>query len=162
MTAPATLREIRRPADGRSYPRHLLKQCEDALVLFAAGFHGRQDAYWVADAGLQATCVDKEGDLLFEMAAVYPDGWEFQHTDAFEFARWTGQMWDLVSVDCPSTLFERCAREVGLWCDIARKAVVLGTGGDTVVNVPSGWTVTETRRRSDNYGGCFWTVLEHA
>lgn len=158
--SPVSLEQVRDDAAGESFPRSVLERCESALVLFAAGFHGSQDAFWVAAAGLSATCVDQRPGNLGEMAAVYPDSWEFVRADAFEFAESTDETWDLVSVDCPTGAFDRCADLVGLWCSLARVAVVLGTGFATSVSPPEGWQVTDVRQRSVFAGGVFWTVLE--
>lgn len=164
MNAPATLEAIRDAEGGELYPRHVLIGCETALVLFAAGFWGRQDAYWVAEAGLRATCVDTDGERLEQMRALYPGGWDFAEADAYAFAEATGQMWDLVSIDCPTNHFERCADLVPLWCEIARQAVVLGTNRQLAreINPPAGWEKTEIRYRSDFAGGVYWATLERS
>jgi hypothetical protein len=161
--SPATLEEIRDVGAGESYPRRLLDECDDALVLFAAGFLGMQDAFWVAEAGKRATCVDIRPDLLAGMAAVYPEDWEFVTGDVYDYTErmeLVGRRWDLVSLDCPSSHFDRCAELAGLWCRLAGRAVVLGTSGRTALAAPDGWEVTERRFRSMNYGGTFWAVLE--
>ncbi len=166
MTAPETLEEIRNDEAGFAYPRAILDGCESALVLFAAGFHGRQDAFWIANAGLTATCVDTDAGRLMEMRSVYPDGWEFFTDNAYEFvsviADTTDLKWDVVSVDCPSGAFDRCAELVGDWCRLATRAVILGTGKTTSVSAPVGWEITDRRKRSTYDGGVFWTVLEPA
>lgn len=153
---------IRDPAAAGLYPRRVLDGCESALVLFAAAWHGKQDAVWIAEAGLTGTCVDLDGEKLDEMAAVYPDGWEFAAEDAFVFATRAQRRWDVVSIDCPTNLFDRCADLVPLWCLLARKAVVLGSGSGVVADPPKGWRMTETVRRSSFNGGVYWTVLEAA
>lgn len=158
--APTSFEDIRSDGDGASYPRHILAGCDNALILFAAGFFGRQDGFWIADAGLRATCVDIRPDLLAAMERVYPYDWEFVEGDVFEYVANTGRQWDLLSIDCPSTLFERCAAQVATWTRLARVAVVLGTSGRTDLAAPDGWEVTERRFRSVNYGGTFWAVLE--
>lgn len=160
MNAPATLGHVRDEGAGDSYPRGLLARCDNALVLFAAAFLGRQDAYWVADAGVRATCVDTDQARLAEMEALYPRDWQFIAADAFAYAEGTDRRWDLVSVDCPSDAFEKCASLVGTWCSIAEVAVVLGNGLGVRVVAPDGWRVTETRKRSDFVGGTYWAVLE--
>lgn len=165
MTAPTSLAELRDDRAASLYPQRVLEPAETALVLFAAGFYGRQDAVWVAEAGAQATCVDTDQERLTAMEAVYPADWEFVKRDSFTYARtWrvAGRRWDVVSIDCPSNLFNRCADEIGLWCDVAKRAVILGTGQRTKVVAPDGWKVTETLRRSDYLGGVFWKVLERS
>lgn len=128
--------------------------------MFCAAFHGRQDALWIADAGLDATCVDTDGDKLAEMEAVYPDGWEFVTGDAFNYAAAAKRQWDVVSLDPFSALFQRVADELPLWCSRARRAVLLGTGVGTKVEAPDGWRVTEVLERSGFQGGVYWTVLQ--
>jgi len=156
-----TLADVRTAADESLYPRHVLQGCETALVVFAAAFMGRQDAVWVAEAGLTATCVDHDARLLRRMERMYPAGWEFVCGDAYEFAEESGGQWDVVSVDCPTGQFERCAALLPTWCDLARRAVVLGTGPEGAGLVPpGGWVLTEWLRRSDFVeGGVYWAVI---
>jgi hypothetical protein len=144
--------------EGNIYPRHVLRGAETALCVFAGAFYGRQDAYWLAQAGLLTTCVDVEP--MDAMRRIYPSDWEFVQADAFEFVEQTGRMWDIVSIDCPTGAFQRCADMIGEWCDLARKTVILGTGIDTVVDSPIGWHLTHMLRRSDFKGGVYWAVLE--
>lgn len=160
MIGPATLEAIRSEPEGIAYPCDMLIGCKDALVLFAAGFHGKQDAFWIAEAGLAATCVDNDAQKLLEMRHVYPIAWEFITDDAFEYIATIDRRWDVVSVDCPSGAFDRCADLIGDWCRLARHAVVLGTGPDTPLEAPDGWTVTDRRHRSDYDRGVYWAVLE--
>lgn len=141
-----------------TYPTAHLTDCRDALVLFAAAFGGRQDAYWIAQAGLQATCVDHDDGLLGAMVLAYPHGWEYVHADAFLYASTTARLWDVVSIDCPTNLFGACADALPLWCELARKLVVLGSD-DRTLTPPAGWEMVERRFRSANYGGVYWQVL---
>lgn len=155
-----TLAEIRDEPTGALYPRDLLHGCESALVLFAAGFYGKQDAVWIADAGLTATCVDTDDEKLGAMVLAYPEGWEYVHADCFTYASMTERCWDVVSVDCPTNLFDRCAGALPLWCELARKAVVLGCAKDTGILAPTGWAMTDLRYRSSFQGGVYWAVFE--
>lgn len=155
-----TLAAVRREASAELYPRHVLTGCESALVLFAAAWHGKQDAVWMAEAGLTATCVDVDGDRLSEMEAAYPSGWEFVAADAFDYATAAERQWDVVSLDPFTNLIDRCAGMLPLWCLLARKAVVLGCCEATDVLAPTGWRVTEMLHRSTFVGGVFWAVLE--
>ncbi len=147
-----------------NFPLELLEDSETALVLFAAGFLGVQDAVWIRDAGLTATCVDTDPEKMASMKPLYPDDWEFVEQDAYAFAHWETErrQWDIVTADPWTGHMDTCARFLKEWCRLARKAVVLGTGVGTVVEAPEGWKVTGTRRRSDYDGGVFWTVLEPA
>lgn len=140
------------------YPTRVLTG-GDALVLFAAGFLGVQDAAHVRDAGMRATCVDIDGDKIADMAAVYPSDWEWVVGDVFD-DRMNLRDWDVVSLDPPTSLFDKCALWVGTWCDMARRAVVLGTGIGTEVDPPAGWHITEVMPRSNFQGGVYWTVIE--
>ena len=158
-----TLDAVRAESAPHRFPQHVLKGCESALVLFAAAFHGRQDAVWMADAGLKATCVDTDRIKLHEMKAAYPARWKFVEADAFLFARDNAELppqWDVVSLDPWSSLFQRVADALPLWCSLARRAVLLGTGVGTDVVVPEGWRVSEVLERSGFKGGVYWTVLE--
>jgi hypothetical protein len=160
---PLTFEQLRDPGTSNLFPRHLLRHGDTALVLFAAGFHGRQDAFWIAEAGMTATCVDLDKIRLHDMAAVYPPAWEFVVGDAFAFVEECAaepHRWDVVTVDCWSNQFDACAAAAELWCSVARSAVVLGTGRGTVVVPPDGWEISEVRHRSTYDGGVFWTVLE--
>lgn len=146
--------------DDMNFPHAILAGCETALVVFAAHFRGVQDAYWIAEAGLTATCVDMDRQKLEDMEPMYPSDWEFVEADAYEWAVQPGRQWDVVTLDPWSGQFQRCADNISAWCRLARHAVVLGTGLSTDVEAPTGWTVTDRRRRSDYDGGVFWTVLE--
>lgn len=148
--------------DPMNFPLELLEKDDTALVLFAAGFHGLQDAVWVREAGMTATCVDSNPDKLAEMRPLYPDGWEFVQSDAYSFAFSEIRQWDIVTADPWTNDMDRCSGFVHEWCRLARKAVVLGTGVGTVVEAPAGWKVTGTHKRSDYDGGVYWTVLEPA
>ena len=155
---PDTLEGVRDP-DDRSFPTGVLRSCRSALVLFSSAWYGMQDAYYVAAAGLRATCVDIRNDNFEDMARLYPEGWEFVQADAYEFVRSTRRRWDVVTVDCPSGHFQKCADLLPVFCRLARVAVVLGSGVDTRVDVPAGWRLLTRNRRSRMYGGVFWTVV---
>jgi len=156
-----TLDQIR--GSGAAFPASRLNGLDTALVLFAAGFGGKQDAVFVADAGLRGTCVDMDADLIDRMRPAYPETWEYSVADAFHYARtWrtAGRKWDAVTVDCPTNLFGRCAANLQLFCDVARRLVVLGKGRQTYIEIPDGWALSETIHRSDFRGGVQWAVLE--
>jgi hypothetical protein len=128
-------------------------------MLFCAAWFGRQDAVHIADAGLFATCVDTDEEKLLEMRGLYPDDWTFVCSDAFAFAKQTGGRWDVVSLDPFTDKFQLCAAMLPLWCDLARRVVVLGTGPDVALSIPDGWKLSDLRRRSDFKGGVYWAVL---
>lgn len=154
-----TLEDIRELEHGASYPGFVLRHSETALVLFAAQWLGKQDAYWIADAGLVGTCLDLQPDKLRQMEQIYPDGWEFICADVFSFTETTDRVWDVVSIDCPTADFQTCADLLPRWCSLARDAVILGSGWDTKVEPPDGWRIEDVRKRSDYFGGVYWTVL---
>lgn len=152
-----TVEEIRERGNRDLFPTEVLIGCKTALVLFAAGFLGEQDAAWIEEAGILATCVDVDEDKLKQMTRIYPDGWIFVRQDAYQFAGKSGWRWDLVTIDCPSGDFDKCLTLIRLWCELARKAVVLGTAPGAAVGAPDGWRVARTVRRSPIAN---WTVLE--
>lgn len=155
-----TTLDLIRDEDG-TFPVRVLEGARTALVLFAAAFLGRNDAAWIADAGLIATCVDRDRDRLGLMGTVYPASWRFVTDDVFEFvdaARAAGEQWDVVTADPWTNHFARVAA-LDL-VSLARRAVILGTGPTTPVAPRHGWEVTEIAHRSDHAGGVYWTVME--
>ncbi len=147
-------------APGFDYPEHLLVGCETALVVFAAAFGGLNDASWIRDSGLTATCLDQDGEKLEEMRGDYPSDWEFICEDAWTFE--TDRQWDVVSLDPFTQDFNRCVDSLPKWCRMARHSVIFGTGRDTIIDVPYGWVVTGTVWRSPYDGGVYWTTLERS
>jgi hypothetical protein len=141
------------------FPTEALEGSTTALVLFAAAFHGKQDAIHIADAGLTATCVDTDAKRLGEMVLAYPEQWEYVTGDAFEYALITERQWDVVSVDCPTNLFDKCEEWLSVWTMLARRLVVLGTD-DRMLEPPDGWELVEIRYRSGFNGGTYWAVLK--
>lgn len=159
--APSSLAEVCDLESGVSYPGAAIRGHETALCLFCAAWHGRQDAYWLADAGLRTTCVDFDEGRLREMHDIYPDDWEFLVGDAFDTKHWRNMQWDVVSLDPFSNLFDRCAENLPLWCSLANHVVILGMD-DRPLEAPDGWRITDRRKRSDYLGGVYWVVLERA
>ena len=158
-----TLDEIRLRAGSDTYPVRVLDGASSALIVFAAAFFGLNDAVFIADAGITATCVDSDRGRLETMREMYPDSWRFVTDDAYAFgesAMRSGETWDVVTVDPWTSAFDRCA--VVDWPRLARRAVVLGVGPDTVVAPRNGWRETERLRRSEYRGGVYWAVIERA
>ena len=101
------------------------------------------------------------------MAAIYPDEWTFVCDDVFEYARRRyaeGRTYDLVSLDPPTNLFERCA-------DLDRPLVLARPAPDrrsapaasTALGAPEGWRIDLRHPfRSAFRGGTYWTTLEPA
>jgi hypothetical protein len=100
--------------------------------LFAAGFYGRNDGAWIANAGLRATCVDHDVEKMSEMQKHYPPSWNFIIDDAFAFSMKPGK-YDLVSVDPPSGLSTVCFDQRDLWLNLARRVLVLGAQQETII-----------------------------
>lgn len=154
----SSLDDLQRQA--RPYPAHLLPEMGTALGLFAAGFHGWNDCIWFARAGLQTTCVDVDDDKLLEMAAIYPEGWEFRVDDSWEFATTAfaiGRKWDVVSIDPYKGIMDDALQDLELWCSLANKLVTIGCFlNEPLPQIPHGWK-THTFPRSDTVG---WLVLQ--
>lgn len=157
---------LRDEAVGRTFPRSVLRGCETGLCLFAAGFLGRQDAVWMADAGLKVTCVDHDEPKLRQMMDLYPDSWSYRAYDVFEYVTTIRQFvvkFDVVTVDCPSNMFGEAVEYLPEFCELALRAVVLGSTPTEPIQPPVGWKVTQERKRSDYVpAGVYWTVLEKA
>jgi hypothetical protein len=143
------------------FPANALRGADDALILFAAAFLGCQDAAWAAQAHLQGTCVDTDTFKLEEMRPEYPEGWEFVTADVFEFVKTTGRTWDVVTADPWTNMMGLVADIVGRLCQLARRAVIVGSGRPRLT-APDGWAVTGRLRRSFLDGGVYWTTLEPA
>jgi hypothetical protein len=165
VTPPQEFKDIEHVYCGSVYPGpQYLEGCKTALCLFSAMWHGRQDVYWLAKAGLTGTCVDLNGDRLAQMEAVYPDGWEFVTADVFDYVQDQERTWDVVTLDPWSTQFERCADMLPVWTELANRVVVLGHGNYRLdwPKPPAGWVLADSFKRSDFKGGVYWLVFAHA
>lgn len=158
---PTSLKALRDPSD-MSFPTGTIIGYETALVLFAQAWYGKQDAVYVAQAGLRATCVDYRDHNFAAMRDLYADDWEFVQADAYQFIQETDRQWDVVTVDCPSGHFQQCADLLPRFGEIARHVIVLGTGVGTEFMAPRGWVWAEEHERSKMYGGVYWSVFTHA
>ncbi len=157
-----SLADIRYSEEAHLYPSDALDGLQSCLAGFCAGFLGRQDCVWIAEAGLDAVAVDIDPERLAEMRPLYPAGWEFVEADVFEYARQRyaqGARFDVVNLDPPTNLFDRCADDADLWCSLARRIVILGVGRHTELDVPVGWELLNVTKRSRFEGGTYWTVL---
>ena len=166
MGAVATFEGIENLYCGSVYPNLNLfaPKAETALCLFSAQWLGMQDAYWVAKAGLEGTCVDLQEDKLGQMRELYPEGWEFVTADVYDFAEESlaeGRQWDVVTLDPWTGQFDKCANLIRTWTALARQMVILGHGNYrlSAPEAPEGWTLVETIRRSDFKGGIHWLVF---
>jgi hypothetical protein len=147
------------------YPVEHLKGLSTAFVGFAGGNEGRQDCQFIAAAGLEAVCVEKEPERLETLSGLFPDGWQFVQADVYEYAKQRyaqGARWDVVSLDPYTNQFQEAADEIPLWCSIARKIVILGSGLQTRRRIPDGWKVAGRWTRSSYQGGTYWIVLKRA
>lgn len=150
-----------READN-TFPSHKLTGLSTALAGFCAGFLGRQDCIFLADAGMAATCVDLDAVKLVEMEHLYPANWRFVCDDIYDFAERLavyGHVYDLVCLDPPTGQFDRVEELLPLWCGLADRLVVFGSWGQ-IMDAPDGWQVTRHVWRSRFRGGVYWTVLE--
>lgn len=147
-------------ARGGPYPTELLVGCESALVLFGAAFLGINDAIHVAAAGIaDVTVVDVDAARLATMRSLYPAGWEFVESDAFDFAGRQSAAharYDLVSADPWTDLMPRCRDLLPTLVSLARRAVVLGVEPALSLEAPAGWD----GRRIERSALSDWLVLE--
>lgn len=148
--------------EARTYPGYLLPRGGTALALFAAGFHGGNDAIHFLRHNMVCDCVDTDAEKLEEMADLYPDGWRFHIEDAWEFASRAfrdEQEWDVVSVDpFLGDAAERAWKDVYLWTSLARHLVTLTVSSDGHLNVPEGWDAEFFPRSSR----AAWMVMQRA
>jgi hypothetical protein len=145
--------------EARPYPTYLLENAETGLCLFSAAFLGHNEAVHFALEEVHTTCVDIDQEKLHAMVALYPEDWRFVCEDAWEFAEKAAlreETWDVVSVDTfRGNATERSLADLGVWCDIAAKAVVATLEEGQTYDVPEGWTAQHFRRNSE----VFWLVL---
>lgn len=160
MKPPASLEELTRV--DRGYPLGCVSEagCETALVLFGAGFYGRTDGVWLAQAGLRADVVDHDREHLKVMRRIYPESWVFECRDVREYvdeAIAAGRRWDVLSVDPPIRLCEPAATMLPTLAKLASRLIVVTrlAGVDDPVP-PPGWYQSGRYRRSC---GADWVVL---
>jgi hypothetical protein len=162
LRAPSTLAEVRGAAS--VFPSDVLESCDSALMLFCAGFYGRNDCIWLQEAGLlDVVGIDLDAGKLDVMRELYPEDWRFVCVDAFVAAHvFKAGAYDLVCVDAfAGEHADRALQMLDEWTRIARRSVVLTAIGKPEHDVPSGWT-SRFVHRSDHEGGCYWLVLERA
>jgi len=127
------------------YPAFMLPDEGTALCLFAAGFWGWNDGIHMVRKGLTCDFVDTDADKLWEMMTLMPEGHAFHVEDAWKFAAeaaHAGKEWDVVSVDpFMGNAAERVWDSLYLWLMLARKMLTVTVKTNTVLNVPSDWTV---------------------
>lgn len=141
-----------------SFPVESLEGCETALIVFAAAFGGRNDAAYIRDAGLLATCVDHDGDKLRAMAGDYPEDWRFIVGDAFTLLDAPYRTFDVVTLDpWTGVMMERTLARLADFARLARKRLIAGTDGRDIQLV--GWELVTTVRRSEI---AWWAVFRRS
>lgn len=150
----------------RRFPRSVLHERQDALLLFGAGLLGANDGYWIAHAGMEGTVVDIDDDKLAEMSNLYPNDWAFVRSDVFEYVEenLASELatFDIVCVDPPMAEISRSLAWLDEYTLLAHHAVLhtieLSDDGMTYATmaVPAGWK-TRYVMRNDVVG---WLVLE--
>lgn len=161
--------------ESMTYPRHLLDDCDSALLLFCSGRMGAADGHWVREAGItDATCVDWDGATLEPFANEYPREWTYIEADVFEWAPnqyARGHSWELVSADAPSQYGDRLREMLPIYCELADKYVVAtlantGPGAVIIPDPPEGWRYigepiwrTEYQSEGDELSRKFWWLV---
>ncbi len=144
------------------YPAHLLPEGGTALSLFSAAFLGRNDVIHMARKEMEITCVDVDGDRLWEMATTYPNFMTFHVADAWEFAKSVmlkAQTWDVVSVDpFMGDAAEKAWGTMWLWSSLATKLLTVTVDPKQPLLVPEGWESYVFPRSSR----AAWMVLTRA
>lgn len=144
----------------RIYPSYLLPCGGTALSLFCAGYHGWNDTIHFQRQHMTTTCVDTDKDKLWEMATVYPAGWEFVVEDAWKFADYSaedGRMWDVVSVDTYlGDATDRSLADLSVWTRLARELVTVTAPLHGSVDPPNGWRAFAFPRSTS----AEWMVLQ--
>lgn len=157
------LAELRRSSSPATFPRFALRDASSALVLFAAAFRGTNDAVFVEEAGLVATCVDVDGRGLEEMRRIYPDDWEFVTADAFEWIPNTvarGERWDVVTADpFTGSAMIRTLEMLEAICELSRDVVIVGITDDLELENPPGWEIVDVVERNASRRTS-WAVLQ--
>jgi hypothetical protein len=160
IAKPETFDNLNRNA--QPYPAFLLPDEGSALCLFAAGFWGWNDAIHMVRKGLTCDFVDTDGNKLWEMLTLMPEGHAFHVEDSWAFASRAahdGREWDVVSVDpFMGDAAERSWETLYLWLMIARKMVTLTVKTDTQLNVPEEWN-PQIFPRNDRVA---WLVMQRA
>ena len=154
-----TLDDVRKSAN-MAYPSDLLNGCDTGLLLFGAGFYGRNDGIHFHDAGLFMTVVDTDSVKVQDMHEMYGAGaWIIE--DVFEYMRHVGihEYWDVVSVDCPMNLIPRCYGHADQFAASANKLLTITCSAHTDPSgrhIP-GWEWRGLRPRTEQSAWATWT-----
>lgn len=135
------------------YPVNLLKDCQSGLCLFGAGFYGGSDAIHMYDTGLShVNVVDIDRAKINVMQNIYPSSWVFSVDDVFEWVRTIVKLrlvtWDIVSIDPPTALIDRCLDELVIFSALAKKYVTLTTYPDHIPKLEEEYRVIDITDRS--------------
>ncbi len=157
--------------EARTYPKHLLEECESGLLLFASGRMGSADGQWFREARLEdVTAVDWDEKTLEPFSEAYPDSWLYLRANVFDWVyQQRGSAWDIVSADAPSQHGHRLREMLPAYCALAEKyvtATMSEYGSDTPLHppAPAGWYyMGDPIWRADYEGRSYWwLVLEKA
>ena len=134
------------------YHIDLLEDCSTGLCLFGAGFYGAHDSIHMLDAGIKNVhVVDIDLEKLKVMESIYPKKWMFTDADVFEWiqnAKDMGLYWDVVSIDPPTALLDKCAGMLDLFMPLAEKYIMLTTWEECLYDLKQKYDVINTVGRS--------------
>jgi hypothetical protein len=180
---PLTRDQVRSESAKVVFPTDLLSGVETALLLFCAGFHGRNDGIIVWDAGIRDVVgIDHDEERIEQMRRLYPS-WRFFTHDVYTWLDEHVSMldtdeglascfipWEIVVIDEQMNQSDHCLTLLPMFCRLASKAVVLGVMEPTIrreklwaltsPHTPSGWEITRLTQRSS--GGAYWLTAEPA
>ena len=171
---PTSIDQIGQEAYRVIFPTDLLPGMETALLLFCAGFWGKNDGIFVFEAGVaRVTGIDMDAERIAQMRVLYPiENWHLFVNDVYQWTEATlmhddHRTWDVVILDPALTQMGRCHEAIPDWCSLAARTVIMGTDQDTVDGynlqalsspfVPDGWEITRVTRRNEI---AHWVVLQ--
>jgi hypothetical protein len=159
---PKSLKQLREANAHFPFPRYVLQTCDNALMLFCAGFYGKNDCVWVEEAGItNVTAVDIDQDKVNVMKSLYPDEWEFLVEDVYSFtakATSKGLEYTLVVADVPLTQFESSRPWYKHWCLLSTKYVLITAEANAFVragHLPRDWKVKAVINRTSQSSWLF-------
>jgi hypothetical protein len=161
---PDSLDELRKENAKTPFPKFVLRNCDSALMLFCAGFYGKNDCVWVEQANVKdVTAVDTDASKLRVMQELYPPGWKFACADVYRFtvgATSQALKFDLVVADVPLTQFEYSKDWYKSWCWLSDRYVLITAEAEPLVSVvgllPRDWKVKGTIQRTSQSS---WLLL---
>lgn len=148
MSIPSSLADI---SPGYPFP-YPLSGVRSALVLFAAGWYGKNDAYWIAMADVpEVTCIDIDEEKMSIMEDIYPIDWNFIVGDVFQYE--FDREWDIITADCPLALLSVIWEARHSLAQYAHKALILN-----LAHFGKAQMITITPRSNS----VAWAVIEDA